>query len=171
MTVIYLLFTLVKNQELDSSAGYLPSVLSKITSIPAGSVGICSAEHFLLGLQSKGNVLCGCMSVCAHPSPSIPLPPSAHSLFLIKTFLNYINLLKSLVNPKILFFWLWKHLKFNVLNSLRYLHFSGPQNHCKDDGDITELILSLNSISKASPNSQFTWINGKIEGRKCENQW
>nr|XP_024652570.1 uncharacterized protein LOC112428994 [Macaca nemestrina] len=43
----------VKNQELDSSAGYLPSVLSKITSIPAGSVGICTAKHFLLGLQSK----------------------------------------------------------------------------------------------------------------------
>lgn len=105
------MFTLVKNQKLDSSAGYLPSVLSKITSIPAGFVGICSAEHFLLGLQNKGNVLCGCVCVSVHtPTPQ----PHCHLLltfsyqnlfFLFKIIFLVIQiLLRNLMNPQTPFF-------------------------------------------------------------------
>lgn len=81
MWLWYLLFTLVKDQELTSSAECLPTVLSKITSILLLLWPLqCSA--FLLGLQIKGNVLLGGFCLC---EPSTPNPSvTCHSPFLSK---------------------------------------------------------------------------------------
>lgn len=156
------MFTLVKNQKLDSSAGYLPSVLSKITSIPAGFVGICSAEHFLLGLQNKGNVLCGGVCVSVHtPTPQ----PHCHLLltfsyqnlfFLFKIiFFSYTNFIKKSNESPNPVFLRYRDTDKNIFNFLWGICISSGQSHCKDDDDIVELIISLSSIYKASPNSVY----------------